>query len=143
MPEPKKKKRSRNQTPKPSPNAAIGNGSVDPPTIPEDADVMEQSIQQEPVETDAPVVQQDRDIVVEEHNGRGVAQLLHDPDFIDQMVTEMVSSRTLDSITEEIADKLSDALEDSPDFRRRLIDTFLASDAARGKFVRATIQALS
>ena len=142
MPEPKRKKRSRNQAPKPSPNAANGDSSDDLPTTPEDAEVMERSIPQEPVETNVPVGQEDRGVVVEEHNGRGVAQLLHDPDFINQLVTEMVSSRTLESVTEEIADKLSDALEDSPEFRRRLIHTFMASEAARGKFVRATIKAL-
>ena len=87
MPEPKKKKRSRNQAPKPRPDAVSGNGSVDPLPTPEDAEAMERSISQETVKTGAPaggpVAEEDREIVVKEHNGRGVAQLLHDPDFIN------------------------------------------------------------
>ena len=71
--------------------------------------------------------------VVDEHNGRGVAQLLHDPEFMNLMITEMVANRTLDSVTEEIANKVSDALEESPEFGRRLIDAFMSSEVARGK----------
>ena len=88
-------------------------------------------------------------ITFELHHTTGVARLnttlgfFEPPSITAQMVTEMISSRTLDSVTKEIAEKLSDALEDSPEFRRRLIDNFLASEAARGKFVRATIKALS
>ena len=143
MPEPRKKKRTRNQAPKPSLNASIGNGSGGPPTSPEDAEVMEAPIPEQPVKTDAPIVQDDRGKVVDEHNRRGVAQLLHDPEFMNLMITEMVANRTLDSVTEEIADKVSDALEESPEFGRRLIDAFMSSEVARGKFLRATIKALA
>ena len=140
MPEPRKRKRARNQAPKPSPNAAIEEDSGGPPTVSEDAEVTERPIPEEPVNTDASAAQDAREIVVQEHNGRGVAQLLHDPEFLNQMIVEMETSRTLESVTEEIADKLSDALEDSPEFRRRLIDTFMSSEVARAKFISATIK---
>ena len=143
MPEPIKNKRARKRVPKPNLNAAIGDGSGDPSTPPEDAEVTEGSIPVEPVETDAPTGQADRETGAEEHNGRGVAQLLHDPEFMNQMITELLASRTLDSVTEEIVDKLSEALENNPEFSRRLIDTFMSSDAARAKFIRATTKGLA
>ena len=79
---------------------------------------------------------------MDEQDGRGVAQQLYDPEFMNQMITEKLADRTLDSMTEEIADKVSVALEDSPEFRRRLIDAFMSSDVARSKFIRATIKGL-
>ena len=127
MPEPTKKKRTRKQAPKPGLNAATGDDSGGQSKAPEDAEAMKVSIPREPVDTDAPFGQDDRERVVEEHNGRGIAQLLQDPEFINQIVTEMVTNRTLDSVTEEIADKVSDALEDNPEFSGRLIKAFMSS----------------
>jgi len=104
---------------------------------------MEGQVPEEPVKTDVSVGQDDRERVVQEHNGRGVAQLLHDPVFMNQMITEMETSRILENVTEEIAGKVSDALEDSPEFRQRLIDAFMSSEVARAKFIRATVKALA
>ena len=143
MPEPTKRKRARNQAPKPSPTSAVGDDSGGPPTASEDPEVMEGPIPEEPVNTDASVGQDAQEIVVQEHNGREVAQLLHDPEFLNQMIAEMETSRTLESVAEEIADKLSDALEDSSEFRRRLIDAFMSNEVDRAKFISATIKTLA
>ena len=142
MPEPRKKKRARTQTPEPSLDAAIGDGLGVPSTTQEDAVVMEGSILEKPVETDVLVGPDDRERVVEEHNGTGVAQLLQDPEFMNHMITEMVANSTLDSVTEEVADKLSDALQDNPEFRGRLVDALMSSETAKAKFITATIRAL-
>ena len=143
MPEPRKRKRARNQVPKPGLDSAAGDNSGVPPTGPEDAEVMGGPIPEEPVNTDSSLGQDAPERVVEEHNGRGVAQLLNEPEFLNRMISEMETTRTLESVTEEIADKVSDALEDSPKFRRRLIDTFMSSEVARAKFIRATAKALT
>ncbi len=62
---------------------------------------------------------------------------------MDQMISEMVANRTMEGLVEDISDKLSDSLAVSPEFRWRVIDAFMANEVARGKFVRATVKALS
>ena len=85
----------------------------------------------------------DQERVVEQANGTGVAGLLQDQQFIDQIICGMVGNRTLESLSDDLADKLSDELEASPEFRSRLIDAFMASDPARGRFVKAMIEGFS
>ena len=95
------------------------------------------------VETGVSTGGDDQERVVEQANGTGVAGLLQDQQFVDQIITEMVGNRTFESLSDDLADKLSGELEASPEFRCRLIDAFMASDLARGKFVKVMVKALS
>ena len=143
MPEPTKRETSQKSSAKTQSNFGCGGRLGRSAYSLRRRGVMEGPIPEEPVNTDASVGQDAQEIVVQEHNGRGVAQLLHDPEFLNQLIAEMETSRTLESVAEEIADKLSDALEDSSEFRRRLIDAFMSNEVARAKFISATIKTLA
>ena len=147
MPEPKKRKRVRNQTPNPGVEASMDGDSGGPPPVPEEgvgattAELVLPDL--ELVETGVFTGGDDQERVVEQANGTGVAGLLQDQQFIDQIISGMVGNRTLESLSDDLADKLSDELEASPEFRSRLIDAFMASDPARGRFVKAMIEGFS
>ena len=147
MAEPKKRKRVRDQAPKPSKEAGVDENPGDPPPAP---DEKVEATTGEEILPDLDLVEagvfagpDDQGTVVGQHNGRGVGQLLHDQQFVDQMISEMVANRTMEGLVEDISDRLSDSLAVSPEFRRRVINAFMANEVARGKFVRATIRAFS
>ena len=146
MAEPRKKKRVRNQVPKPSKEAGTNEDSKGPlsgPAEGAEATAGESILLDSTlVETGAYSRRDDQETVGGQENGRGVAHLLKDQQFMDQVITEMIANRTMESLIEDISDKLSGALEGSPEFRQRLIDAFMANDLARGKVVRATVKAL-
>ena len=70
------------------------------------------------------------------YHERGLESLLRDDDFINQMVHAMTQSKVLDTLVDDFADKLKDALESDPEFRQRLVNGIVSTEAFRRKLVR-------
>ena len=151
MAEPRKRKRSRKQAPQSNEVAENKESSVEPPVETAEAEVVAE--RQEPVgeaqsvgtESNAGQDYPGLDYqgsVVGQANGTGIPELLQDQEFMDGVITEMVASRTMDRFAEEIADEVCQILEDSPEFRWRLIESAMSSDQAKEKMIRALIKAL-
>ena len=147
MPEPKKKKKARSRAPKSSERAEIKGGSVDASGGSVEAEAVEDSqvpvagelvVPEMDVSKPESVAEQDQsEWAGEPSNGRGVAQLFHNRELMDQVIAEMVACRVTDGLAEEMAGKLGDALVSSPEFKRRLIGAVMSAETSRGKMVKA------
>ena len=109
MAEPRKKKRVRNQVPKPSNEAGTNEDSGVSPSGPAEGaeSTAEESILPDStlVETSAPSRRDDQETMVGQENGRGVAHLLKDQQFMDQVITEMITNRTMESLIRHSPDR--------------------------------------
>ena len=72
----------------------------------------------------------------------GIPELLHDQEFMDGVITEMVASRTMDRFAKEIADQVCQVLGESPEFRWRLIESAISQEQVKEKMIGALIKAL-
>ncbi len=152
MPESRKKKKAGSQAPRSRKKAETHGGSADGSGTSGEAEAVEEPLVpagEEPVapelevsQPDYPVEQDKPEWAMESGNGRGVKQLLGDREFMDQVITGMVRSRILDSLAEDIADELGDILEDSPEFKQRLIDAVMSDETSKGKLIKAVLKEL-
>ena len=69
------------------------------------------------------------------YHERGLAGLLRDNDFMNQMVHAMTQSKVMDPLVEDFADKLKDALGSNPEFRQRLVNAVASTETFRRKLV--------
>ena len=149
MAEPRKRKRARKQAPQSSEVAESKESSAQPPVESGEAEVVAEP--QEPVgeaHIVAPESNAGQDYPGSDYqgsvvgNGTGIPELLHDQEFMDEVITEMVASRTMDRFAKEIADQVCQVLEDSPEFRWRLIESAMSQEQVKEKMIGALIKAL-
>ena len=130
MPEPGKKKRTRKST-APAAKAA----HVEHAEVPVEPWREAPAHEQEPAASSEvePTTAPDRTAGI--NHERGLESLLHDDDFMNQMVHAMTQSKVLDTLAEDVADTLKDALERNPQFRQRLVNAVVSTEAFRRKLV--------
>lgn len=149
MAEPKKRKRSGKQAPQSSEAAESKESSVEPTM--ESAETEVAAASQDPVgeaHTVSPESNPGHEYPGPDYqgsvvgNGTGVPEVIHDNEFMDGVITEMVASRTMDRFANEIADQVCQALEDSPEFRWRLLESAMSQEQVKEKMIGALIKAL-
>ena len=70
--------------------------------------------------------------------------LLKDQDLIDEIVAKVIEDpEVLDSLAEDIADDLEDLLEDDPGFKRKVLETAMASPEFKRRIVSELIKEMA
>ena len=150
MPESEKKKRA-NKSPRSRPRAGTNDGAADQlsssggPDDPEEPEkTAAEGLIQPGLDTNRPDGGTDPE--PQEPMGKsienGATKIHDDQELVDQVITEMITRVTIDSLTEDIANHFCEPLVGNSEFRRRLIDAVMRSERFRSKLSRAIINGL-
>jgi hypothetical protein len=147
MPESEKKKRAR-KSPRSSAKDGTNAGSDDPSISSGGSDGLEepekaanQGLIQSGLDTNHP---DGPDTEPQETTGNevenGVTKIHYDQELVEQVITEMITSVTINSLAEDIANNFCEPLMGNSEFRRRLIDAAMQNETFRSKLSRAIIK---